>query len=215
MIYDALWKYLEQEVFPFPSNDELWNPYLGNQPELDLPRGDEIRRSNLRNYLASFSRPPRILLIGEAPGPWGCRFSGLAFTGERQFTDGGLPFAGQPTSTFNPPCVERSGTIVWGTLKPHFPDFFLWNCIPYHPYNIGNPLSIRTPRNSEITQFSDILEKIIQMIGAQQVIAIGRKSEYALKRIGINANYLRHPSFGGASAFRLGVSEYFKLYSNS
>jgi len=209
MIYEALWEYLEREVFPFPSSDRLWNPYLGSNPELDQLNGDMTRRDNLKNYLASFPRPPKVMLIGEAPGPWGCRFSGLPFTGERQFTHDGLPFEGRPTSTFDPPCVERSGTIVWGFLARHFPDFFLWNCIPYHPYNPGEPLSIRTPLNSEINQFSCILENIIGLIDPRQVVAIGRKSEYALKRIGIAADYLRHPSFGGAPAFRAGISSYF------
>ena len=169
----------------------------------------KIRQQNLHNYLTSFPSNPRVMLVGEAPGPWGCRFSGLPFTGERQFLDGQLPFQGQPTSTFDPPVVERSGTILWGSLSAYHPDFFLWNCIPYHPFNPGEPLSIRTPLTSEIKQFSPTLKEIVKLVAPQRVIAVGRKAETAMDRIGVKAQYVRHPSFGGASAFRIAMQELF------
>ena len=65
------------------------------------------RQGNLLNYLLHFEGKPRYLIVGEAPGPWGCRFSGVPFTSERQLAQGELPFAGEPTSIHNPPVAER------------------------------------------------------------------------------------------------------------
>ncbi len=63
------------------SEGELFNPYREVLSELDRPRGAAVRRANLRAYLNTF-RNARSVLVGEAAGFHGCRFSGLPFTGE-------------------------------------------------------------------------------------------------------------------------------------
>ncbi len=167
------------------------------------------RRQNLKKYISCFSNNPEIFLVGEAPGPWGCRFSGIAFTSERQLVEGDLPFEGQTTSTFDPPVLERSGTILWGALQDYFPRFFVWNCIPYHPFNPGEPLTIRTPKKSEVLKFNSILESVVKILSPKHIVAIGRKAEQRLSQIGFDPIYVRHPSFGGKPAFLKGMEEIF------
>ena len=205
----SLWDYFEQEIFNIESSDIFWNPYNGENPELDITNGYLIRRNNLKNYLHQFTEFPEYMLIGEAPGPWGCRFSGLAFTSERQLVEGSLPFTGEQSSTFTPPVVERSGTVLWGILKPYHPNFFVWNSIPFHPTDPGKPLSIRTPRKSELNQYSYILQGIIEIIKPRSLIAIGRKAEQSLEYLGFQCVYVRHPSRGGANEFRAEIAEIF------
>ncbi len=210
MYFQKLWDYIEEEIFPFTSTDNLWNPYLGEDPEFDIKHAATIRRNNLKNYLKSYSKNPDFILVGEAPGPWGCRFSGIAFTSERQLIEGQLPFEGQASSTFAPPVLERSGTILWGALIQYFPRFFVWNSIPYHPFNPGDPLSIRTPKRSEVLKYSPLLEKVVQLLSPKGIIAIGRKAEQGLTNLGFDPIYVRHPSFGGKPAFLSGMEEIFK-----
>ena len=210
MILQTLWEFIQEDIFPFDSTDELWNPYKGIDPKLDLAEADLIRQQNLFDYIHSFKKHPPILLVGEAPGPWGCRFSGIAFTSERQLSNAQLPFKGQASSLFNPPVIERSGTILWKILEPYHPNFFLWNCIPYHPYKAREPLSIRTPRKTEITQFSPLLEGLVKRLNPQQILAVGRKAELSLKHIGLEASYVRHPSRGGSKEFNDGMTSVFK-----
>lgn len=210
MYFQNLWDFLKNDIFPFPSTNILWNPYQGESVKLDIPGAAKIRQQNLKNYLAMYSKSPEILLVGEAPGPWGCRFSGIAFTSERQLIEGQLPFKGETTSTFDPPVLERSGTILWGELLEYFPRFFVWNCIPYHPFIPGEPLSIRTPKKSEVLQFSPILNSLVDILNPKQVVAIGRKAEQGLRQIGIDPIYVRHPSFGGKPAFIKGMETIFK-----
>jgi len=61
-----------------------FNQYRDVHPELDLPRGAVVRRHNLRCYLEAFAGA-RFVLVGEAAGYAGCRFSGIPFTCEAQF----------------------------------------------------------------------------------------------------------------------------------
>ncbi len=204
-----LWDYLKQEIFPLASSEILWNPYHGIDPTLDQPQADKTRQANLKNYLASFPHSPKILLLGEAPGPWGCRFSGIAFTSERQLAHQALPFNGEPTSIYDPPVAERSATTVWGTLAAHHPDFFLWNTLPFHPHHPDKPLTIRTPKTQEIKQFLPYLDRIIELINPEQILAIGRKAEQGLNKLERPCTYIRHPSFGGTKRFQDGVHQFF------
>ena len=202
---ERLWELFSEELFPLPSSPELFNQYRDEDPAFDLPGAAGIRRGNLKNYLMSFYKRPRILLVGEAAGPWGARFSGVPFTSERQLQAGALPFAGRKTSNHEPPYSENSGAIVWGALMHYFPEFFLWNAVPVHPHEKGRPLSIRTPRNSEIKAFCPFLKEALSIISAGRVAAIGRKAEYALELIGVPCLYVRHPAQSGAARFREGI----------
>ena len=210
MKLQSLWEFLAHEVFPFESTEILWNPYQGENPVLDQPGGAKIRQDNLHNYLECFERTPKFFLVGEAPGPWGCRFSGIPFTSERALAQGKMPFRGNPSSKFDPLAAERSGTILWEMLIDFFPNFIVWNCIPFHPTKPGDPLSIRTPKRSEILNFRHILQGMIDILKPKQVVAIGRKAEIALNSIGIEATYVRHPSHGGAREFKQGMQRIFQ-----
>ena len=163
-----------------------------------------------------FRRRPRFLIAGEAPGPWGARFSGVPFTSERQLASGMLPFGGRKTSLHEPPYSENSGTVVWGALLPLYPDFFLWNALPLHPHRRGEPLSIRTPRAGELRSFSPLLGEALDILFPSgpvpgQVIALGRKAEYALKLIGAPCLYVRHPAQSGAARFRAEIGRILPL----
>ena len=68
------------------------NPYADEHPELDLPGGAAVRRANLRHYLDERAGA-RLLLVGEAIGYRGGRFSGMAFTSERLLASWGPPYA--------------------------------------------------------------------------------------------------------------------------
>ncbi len=209
MLLEPLWELLERDLFPIPSTDALFNPYNGHDPQLDQPGGQEIRRQNLRSYLASFREPPSILMVGEAPGPWGCRFSGVPFTSEAQLCGGALPFTGRQSSLATSPYRERSGQLLWELLLPRHRRFLLWNCVPLHPHQPGRPLSIRNPRVREVADHLELLRAVVATVAPERVVAIGRHAEGALRRLGVPAQYVRHPSQGGETRFRAGIRTIF------
>ncbi len=207
MLLEDLWDLFERKLFSVPSNDGLFNPYNSEAAGLDRPGAAGIRRRNLRSYLSSFPERPTVLLVGEAPGPWGCRFSGIPFTGEAQLVGGTLPFAGQQSSLSPTPYQEMSGQIVWELMRPHHPGFLLSNSVPLHPHIPGKPLSIRTPKSSEVAAYLGLLQAVVEIVKPRLVVAIGRQAERALGMVGMPSVYVRHPSHGGAKAFREGVQK--------
>lgn len=142
-------------------------------------------RRRLEEYLAR-ARDARILLVGEAAGYRGARVSGVPFTSERQLTGTGL--------------AEATATIVHRVLAElgieH--DVLLWNVVPTHPHRPGDPDSNRRPSAEEISAGRLFLEKLAR---GRQVVPVGRVAEAALGIEGI-----RHPSHGGAAAFRAGLA---------
>jgi uracil-DNA glycosylase len=212
MLLRAMWEFLEEAVFPAETGELLFNQYRTSDERYDLPGAERIRRENLRSYLGSFERMPGVLLVGEAPGPWGCRFSGVNFTSEAQLCSGELPFTGRQSSLREAPYRELSGTVVWKALGDRRRDVLLWNCVPFHPHRRGEPLSIRTPTAAEISAYSGVLREIERMVAPGLVVAVGRSAERALGSLGIPRRYVRHPAQGGAASFRAGVEELLRAH---
>lgn len=209
MVLVDIWDLFQDKVFSIPSTvDEetpLFNQYYDKDPTVDLQNADEIRRGNLRNYLQSFSERPSAVVIGEAPGWRGCRFSGVPFTSEAQLCNGELPFKGLQSSSKALPYSEGTATTFWKYMLPHHPRFFAWNCIPFHLYKLDNKFTNRTPRKKEVYGYLWLLSEILSLIKPRQVIAVGRNAEQALTKIGIYYSYVRHPSHGGANDFKKGI----------
>jgi hypothetical protein len=183
------------------------NPYREAFPELDGPAAAQGRRENLEAYLDRVGTP-RLILVGEALGFRGGRFSGIAFTSERQLLgpeDRRLPWAGAPfrATSRNPALwLEPSGSIVWDALGGEARGALLWNSFPWHPYGARGPLSNRTPERSLVAANLHVLERLLAETAGAQVLAVGRTAQGALAEIGVEAPALRHPAHGGAETFR-------------
>ena len=186
-----------------------FNQYRDCDPELDLPNGAAIRRHNLRQYLEAFA-DARYVLVGEAPGYAGCRFSGIHFTCEAQIA-GESPLwwaRGRKlarSSRRERPWSEMSARIVWGVLDGRA-DCLLWAAFPWHPFGRRGPLSNRTPRRSEVQAALPVLKQFLALFPDARPYAVGRVAQYALAKLGIKAPYIRHPSHGGKREFAAGVA---------
>jgi hypothetical protein len=141
----------------------------------------ELRRERLVAYLER-QLGSRFLVVGEAPGYLGARISGLPFTSERQLTGTGP--------------AEATATIVHRVLEElgAGDDVLLWNVVPTHP---GTERSNRTPTGTEVREAMPFLEELRR---GRTPIAVGRLAQRAL-----GCPYVRHPSHGGAAAFREGL----------
>ena len=139
-------------------------------------------RLRLERYLLDRADAP-ILLVGEAPGCRGARVSGIPFTSERQLTGSG------PS--------EVTATIVHRVLAELgvADDVLLWNVVPTHP---GTASSNRRPTREEIAGGRPFLGELAR---GRSVVAVGRLAHAVL-----GGAYVRHPSHGGAAAFRSGLA---------
>ena len=146
-----------------------------------------LRRERLVAYLERFAAAP-VLLVGEAPGYRGARISGLPFTSERQLTGSGP--------------AEATATLVHRTLAELTLEeaVLLWNVVPTHP---GTASSNRAPTRAEIAAGLPFVRELAQ---GRPVVAVGR-----LAHVELGGLHVRHPSHGGAQAFRDGLIELLDL----
>jgi hypothetical protein len=120
--------------------------------------------------------------VGEAAGYRGARISGIPFTSERQLTGTGP--------------VEATATIVHRVLRELGveQDVLLWNVVPTHPHEPGHPYTNRRPTRNEVVSSAHFLEGVAR---GRRLVAVGRLAQQVT-----GAPYVRHPSHGGATAFR-------------
>ena len=149
--------------------------------------GAALRRERLTAYLERRAGA-RYLLVGEAAGYRGARVSGVPFTSERQLS-GRAP-------------GEASATIVHRVLAELGveQDVLLWNLVPTHPHRAGRPASNRPPTRPEVDAAVPFL---LELARGRDVIPVGR-----LAHAHLGGRYVRHPSHGGAAAFRAGLVDY-------
>ncbi len=192
-----------------PAGSGLFNPYCDEDPRLDRARGAAIRRANLRAYLHAF-QDARYLLVGEAAGYNGCRFTGVPFTGEDLLVgDGALGWTQglrlARSSKGARLSSERSAGIVWGAIGERR-DLLLWNAVPWHPHRPHRPLSNRPPARGEVRAGRELLERFLALFPHATPVAVGRVAEGALRELGLDPIYVRHPSMGGKRDFLSGVA---------
>lgn len=155
---------------------------------------------------------PMLILVGEAPGYQGCRYSGVAFTSERLLLEGAIPRIPQLTKRLSSrrlPFSEPSATIVWRTLNNLgiAERTILWNALQLHPHREHSPWTNRTPTPRELALGASALSLLLAAFPAAGVVAIGRKAEFLMQSRGIAPlATVRHPANGGATAFAGGLS---------
>lgn len=197
---------------------DVCNPYQDEVPGLDRPGAARQRRRNLEAYLEQVGQP-RMVLLGEALGFRGGRFSGIAFTSERQLAgsaDRRLAWATdppfRPTSSNPALWLEPSGSVVWDTLGGRPNGVLLWNSFPWHPSGARGPLSNRTPERSLFLGNLHILERLLEAVGDARVLAVGKTAHAALAALGREVPLLRHPAHGGAGLFREQLRSFLVLH---
>lgn len=199
----------------------MFNPWWDIDPENDyFSNSAEIRRNQLKFYLEQRAEKTKYLLVGEAAGYQGAHFSGIAMTSERillgYMKDKNIlaehVFTGlQPSRTSCPEIrpkgfSEPTATVVWSHIAERKIDPYsvaIFNALPWHPFNPQKGLlSNRTPSAQELEQGKKYLEKIIEILNPQNIIAVGQKASDQLSAMKISHEKVRHPANGGASKFK-------------
>ena len=195
-----------------------FNPWREVDAVNDIGReAPAIRRENLRRYLAERVGRARLLLVAEAAGYQGAKFSGIAMTSERQLLASGSLgeefFAGEKRRTSREAVraqgfTEPTATIVWGRmleagLAGH--EWVNWNTFAWHPRKDG-PLTNRTPTPQEFEAGVPVLDRFLSLFPGAAVVAVGEKARAKLGDLGVDVvAAVRHPANGGATDFRRGI----------
>lgn len=204
------------------SSRQVFNPWSEHDADADASRrAPQIRADQLSRYLAERVAHADLLLIAEAAGYQGAKFSGCAMTSERMLL-GHLHAKGiNPQDILSGPIVrtsrsslrplgfnEPTATVVWSTLlgaglAPR--SWVNWNAFAFHPHREGDRLSNRTPGNAELHAASDCLRAFLEIFPRCTVVAVGAQCARTLDSFGVAYSAVRHPSMGGATRFRAGM----------
>jgi hypothetical protein len=189
---------------------KLFNPWRDLCADCKPCNGPDAKLARLATHLGC---KPKFILCGEAPSHRGCRHSGIAFTSECQLLAGEIPRISIPKgdrlTSMLLPYAERSAAIVWQALRDLRIEkrTILWNALPMHPHKQRKPQSNRTPKSSEIKIGERALRMLVDAFPSAIVVAVGRKAQGLLERMGVDAKYVRHPARGGERKFRQGLKK--------
>ncbi len=181
----------------------LFNPWTQKCALDSAADAVDRRMARLRRH---FDVAPRFVLVGEAAGYQGCRYSGIAFTSERLLCAGSVPrIAREDRFTSRPlPFSEPSATIIWRTLFELglAESTVLWNALPLHPFPDGRELGNRTPLGPELEIGLPCLDLLSRHFSGLPLVAVGLQAEKAMRRLGVEPSVtVRHPANGGATKF--------------
>ena len=167
-------------LFEVPCEARLANPFTAADARLDAPGGAATRRANLLASFVALAPRPRLLLVAEAPGPHGARFSGVPLVSEAQLLDPDFPFDGAPTSVdaaHGRPLDEYSARIVQRAIGEARREVVIWNAVPFHPHPDANPRGIRAPTRAEVVRFAPVLAAVVEAVRRVRadvpVVAVG------------------------------------------
>jgi len=188
----------------------VFNPYSDRCPDHDRPDAAAIRRRNLVSVLAAAKViGTESIWFGRDLGYRGGRRTGLALTDELHLGALGKAFGNAriERATLTAPVAERTAGEIWNMIKrvPVAP--FLWNAFPFHPYEPGDPMTNRCHTVREARMVEDLLEALLTWLRPARIVALGNDAHRALARMGRDAIYVRHPSYGGRAAFIAGISD--------
>lgn len=219
----------------YRSDGLVGNPWVDRDPDFDRDEHAPRDRSNyLRAYLNVRLNAAEALLIAEAPGYQGAKFSGIPMTCERTLLGHrGVSCADifdetiKPQRTSRPEAsrkqavkqggfCEPTAGYVWGHMvnRPGLSKkIVLWNLFAFHPHKDTGTLTNRTPRKTEILSNRQLLEEFLRLFPDRHILAIGKKSEEYLTKWG-HGNKLcvaRHPANGGGAEFRKDFDKFLKI----
>ena len=177
--------------------------------------GNAGRRRNLELYLEEMlDRPPKVLLLGEAPGFRGMRITGVPFT-NRTMLQGPANSFGLfgPGKGYSLPAeaaevaAEPTATVMWEVLAELQFLPLLWSACPWHTHIPGKPQSNRTPTVADVRLGTPFRQSLAELFRIETVVAVGNVAHRSLLSSGMDVPKVRHPSHGGRSGFKSGLEE--------
>lgn len=192
-----------EKLTKLESTDRFFNLYTERQ----AARGS-IRQKNLARYLAQMGTlSTDTLLLAEAPGYRGCRYTGIPVTSERimasKLENWDLFGEGYAmTSDLAEGMSEMTATILWKVIEEYLPlPPLLWNTAPLHPHKPDKQDSNLTPNMEELRLGMPLISDILELFQPTRILTMGRKAQIIAEEMGLAAIPLRHPSHGGKSEF--------------
>jgi len=209
----------------YEGNDKVFNPWRDYDERYDVAKAPLIRQQQLEAYMEPRLGAPYIV-VAEAVGYQGGRFTGIAITCERMLLGHHKSITpsmiwpscelGERTSRSDSMYIEKEAqkrlgfneptdTVVWNSIQENGLDPYkvlLWNIFPFHPHKPLEPLSNRTPTPAELDAGWPYTKVLLALNKKATVFAVGQKAAATLAHYGVDSIALRHPANGGANLYK-------------
>lgn len=187
----------------------VFNPYADTCEVHDQADAPAVRRRNLRTLLSAAERLGiDTIWMGRDLGYRGGRRTGLALTDERHLPAMGRIYPGTESlrTTVGPEVAERTAAEIWAVLALLDRPPLLWNVFPFHPHDEGNPFTNRKFTTKELREVDELNGMLISWLGIRRIVSIGQDAATYAAKFGVEVVSVRHPSYGGVTEFRDGIS---------
>lgn len=189
--------------------DNVFNPYSDTCEICDGAEAPAKRRHNLQSVLtAALEGGVDQIWVGLELGHGGGRRTSLAMTDDSCLQAHGARFG---LTDLQPPTIagrstEVTASAVWEALESVSGRVLLWNVFPLHPHALDKSLSNRRHLSIERDAGIAFLTRLKDQLRDASLVAIGRHSEAALRRAKYPHYAVRHPAYGGKTAFITGIA---------
>lgn len=193
---------------------DVFNPWRDHCAVHDRGDAAALRRENLRLFLGrAISAEVTTMWVGRDLGYRGGRRTGVPLTDEVHLASASalLGDIDLVRATEGPIMAERTASVVWRVLEEVRQPVVLWNVFPFHPHMRDDPMSNRCHTRAERDETWPLLEALIKMVQPQRIVAIGRDASQALADLGVVADAVRHPSYGGQAEFIAGMYDLYEI----
>lgn len=185
------------------SMKNVFNPYRDRCSSHDLVDAPAIRRANLARVVdAAIARGCAELWVGLELGARGGRRTGLPLTDEFMM-DKCRAYWGLTQlrrATRGDAIQEQTSRFVWSAVSERPNAVFFWNAFPFHSHMPGS-ITNRGHTLAERLAVPPILPWLVEVLGVNRIVTLGRSAERAVAYYGLRAHYVRHPGRGGGAAF--------------
>lgn len=192
----------------------VFNPWRDHCAVHDRGDAASLRRENLRRFLdRAIATEVTTMWVGRDLGYRGGRRTGVPLTDEVHLASASalLGDIDLVRATEGPVMAERTAAVIWRVLAQVRQPVVLWNVFPFHPHMADDPMSNRCHTRAERDETWPLLEALIEMVRPQRIVAIGRDARQALDDLGVTADAVRHPSYGGQAEFIAGIHDLYAI----
>lgn len=195
----------------------VFNPWRDHCAVHDLVDAAAVRRENLRRFLyRAIAADVTTMWIGRDLGYRGGRRTGVPLTDEVHLASASALLGGIDLvrATEGPIMAERTASVIWRVLGEVRQPVVLWNVFPFHPHMADEPMSNRCHTRAERAETWPLLQALIGMVRPERIVAIGRDASQSLADLGVAADAVRHPSYGGQAEFIAGMHDLYEISSS-
>ena len=182
----------------------VFNPWATNCEHADVENSFYVRRNNLRSVMNACTNADAVdVWVGRDLGWRGGRRTGVALVDELTLSKyaKSIGASGISKATAGPVMKERTAAEIHLAQTRVSKKVFYWNVFPFHPHCADSPQSNRSHTRTERDKGLSFLEKVLEILPVERVIAIGNDASRAMRSINVACSSVRHPSYGGQRQF--------------